>query len=51
MKKLNILIIILIILTGCNTNNKIRLEYADKIDLKLTSEKGLIEIQLDYDEI
>ena len=43
-------IIILIILTGCNTNNKIRLEYADKIDLKLTSEKGLIEIQLDYDE-
>ena len=50
MKKLNILIIILIILTGCNTNNKIRLEYADKIDLKLTSEKGLIEIQLDYDE-
>lgn len=50
MRKINLLVIILILFAGCSSNNKIELEYANKIDLKLTSEKGIIEIQLDKDE-
>lgn len=50
MKKTFILIISLLLLIGCTSKPSLKLEYPDKIDLKITSETGLIKLQLDKDE-
>lgn len=50
MKKIISVFIFLFLFTSCKTDNKIELDAASKIDLKLTSENGLIELQLNQDE-
>lgn len=50
MKKIISIFIFLFLFTGCKTDNKIELDAANKIDLKVTSENGLIELQLNQEE-
>ena len=50
MKKLSILLALLLLFTGCQTSDKIEPDTAAKIDLKLTSDQGLIELQLNQEK-
>ncbi len=50
MKKILSVFIFIFLFTGCKTSNKIELDAVNKIDLKLTNENGLIELELNHDE-
>lgn len=50
MKKILIFIFSLLFLIGCTTRPSLKLEYPDNIDLKITDEEGLIELQLDKEQ-